>query len=70
VVSGDADALEQLLAEHERARRIDVDYASHSAHVEAIREEILTALHGVTPRPAQVPFYSTLVGEPIDTRTL
>ncbi|KJS58028.1 hypothetical protein VM95_35940, partial [Streptomyces rubellomurinus] len=70
VVSGDADVLEQLLAEHERARRIEVDYASHSAHVEAIREEILTALQGITPRPAQVPFYSTLVGEPIDTRTL
>ncbi|KJS57860.1 type I polyketide synthase, partial [Streptomyces rubellomurinus] len=39
VVSGDADALEQLVAGHERARRIDVDYASHGPHVEAIREE-------------------------------
>ncbi|KJS51665.1 hypothetical protein VM98_35915, partial [Streptomyces rubellomurinus subsp. indigoferus] len=59
VFSGDADTLEPLLADHERARRIDVYYASHSADVEAIREEILTALPGVTPRPAQVPFYST-----------
>ncbi|KJS57683.1 acyltransferase domain-containing protein, partial [Streptomyces rubellomurinus] len=39
VVSGDANALEQLVAGHERARRIDVDYASHGPHVEAIREE-------------------------------
>ncbi|WP_336924257.1 acyltransferase domain-containing protein, partial [Streptomyces sp. JWR5-1] len=40
VVSGDPDALEELLTACERdevrARRVEVDYASHSAHVEAI----------------------------------
>ncbi|MGV9856695.1 type I polyketide synthase, partial [Streptomyces sp. NPDC003442] len=43
VVSGDADALDELLAACEvegiRARRVPVDYASHCAHVEAIEGE-------------------------------
>ncbi|MFE9425686.1 type I polyketide synthase [Kitasatospora sp. NPDC006697] len=67
VISGDVDALEQFLAEHERARRIGVDYASHSAHVEAIREELAVALAGIAPRRGEVPFHSTLLAQPIDT---
>ncbi|MFE9425687.1 type I polyketide synthase [Kitasatospora sp. NPDC006697] len=70
VISGDPEALEQFLAQLERARRIDVDYASHSAHVEAIREELLTALAGITPLEAEVPFHSTVTGELIDTTAL
>ncbi|TDB92244.1 acyltransferase domain-containing protein, partial [Nonomuraea longispora] len=39
VVSGDVDAIDELLAHCEgqgvRAKRIEVDYASHSAHVES-----------------------------------
>ena len=30
-----------------RARRIDVDYASHSAQVDAIREPLVQALTGI-----------------------
>ncbi|MFF8772951.1 type I polyketide synthase [Kitasatospora sp. NPDC015120] len=67
VVSGDADALDELLAACEsdgvRARRVPVDYASHCAHVEAIEEELAEALAGITPRAPQVPFYSTVTGE-------
>jgi acyl transferase domain-containing protein/D-arabinose 1-dehydrogenase-like Zn-dependent alcohol dehydrogenase/acyl carrier protein len=74
VVSGDADALADLLERCERdgvrARRIDVDYASHSPHVEAVHDEILDRLGELSPRPAEVPFYSTLLGEPVDTRSL
>ncbi|MCZ1017741.1 type I polyketide synthase [Streptomyces noursei] len=74
VVSGDVDALDELLADCEesgvRARRIPVDYASHSAHVEEIREELLTILAGIAPRPSQVPFYSTVSVERIDTSVL
>ncbi|KJS52409.1 hypothetical protein VM98_31615, partial [Streptomyces rubellomurinus subsp. indigoferus] len=70
VVSGDADALQHLLAEHERARRIDVDYASHGPHVEQIRDELLTLLAGITPQSGDVPFHSTVTGEPIDTAAL
>ncbi|MFD4659407.1 SDR family NAD(P)-dependent oxidoreductase [Kitasatospora sp. NPDC058444] len=74
VVSGDLDALEELLAACEadgvRARRLPVDYAAHSAQVEAIREQLLTDLAGITPRPAAIPFYSTVTGEEIDTSAL
>ncbi|MFD0407849.1 SDR family NAD(P)-dependent oxidoreductase [Kitasatospora sp. NPDC127116] len=74
VVSGDLDALDELLAACEadgiRARRLPVDYAAHSVQVEAIREQLLTDLAGVTPRPATIPFYSTVTGEEIDTSAL
>ena len=66
VVSGDPDALDELLAGWEasgvRARRVAVDYASHSAQVEEIREELLEALAPVSPRPGLVPFYSCAEG--------
>ncbi|MDG4810796.1 SDR family NAD(P)-dependent oxidoreductase [Micromonospora sp. WMMD1120] len=70
ILSGDADAVQRFLAAEPRARRIAVDYASHSPHVEAVREEILTALADIAPRPARVPFYSTVTGERFDTTGL
>ncbi|MGW3046261.1 acyltransferase domain-containing protein, partial [Kitasatospora sp. NPDC001159] len=74
VVSGDADALRELVAGYEReevrARVIPVDYASHSAHVDAIREEVLGLLAGIEPRSTGVAFYSTVTGGPVDTAGL
>ncbi|WP_425580503.1 SDR family NAD(P)-dependent oxidoreductase, partial [Streptomyces iranensis] len=74
VVSGPADALDEWQAELEsagvRARRIPVDYASHSADVDGLREEILELLAPVAPRSGQVPFYSALTGELFDTSGL
>ncbi|WP_308405412.1 type I polyketide synthase, partial [Streptomyces rugosispiralis] len=74
VVSGDADALDELLAACEadevRARRIPVDYASHCAHVEAIEDELQQTLAGIAPRPSSVPFYSTVTAGVLDTREL
>ncbi|MEU0304579.1 SDR family NAD(P)-dependent oxidoreductase, partial [Streptomyces sp. NPDC006175] len=71
VVSGDGDALDELLvacrAEGVRAKRIDVDYASHSAHVERIHARLLEVLADLAPRTAQVPLYSTVTGELLDT---
>ncbi|MEV4738945.1 SDR family NAD(P)-dependent oxidoreductase [Streptomyces sp. NPDC049555] len=70
VVAGDDDALDELLAACEadgvRARRVDVDYASHSAHVEAVREEVLDALAPVSPRAPEIPFFSSVEGRWID----
>ncbi|MFF4920712.1 type I polyketide synthase [Kitasatospora sp. NPDC001261] len=66
VVSGDADALRELAdscGESPRARMIPVDYASHSAHVDELREEILAVLQGIAPREVQVPMISALTGE-------
>ncbi|MFB8240332.1 SDR family NAD(P)-dependent oxidoreductase, partial [Kitasatospora purpeofusca] len=73
VVSGDTDALDAFLerttALDIRSRRIPVDYASHSAHVEDIRTELLARLDGLTPRPSAVPFYSTLSGGLLEDTT-
>ncbi|WP_411757377.1 type I polyketide synthase [Streptomyces venezuelae] len=67
VVSGEVQALEELLASCEadgiRARRIAVDYASHSAQVDLLREELSELLASVGPREAEVPFLSTVTGE-------
>ncbi|MEU7134112.1 beta-ketoacyl synthase N-terminal-like domain-containing protein, partial [Streptomyces sp. NPDC046261] len=74
VVSGTAQAVERLVAECEAegswARVIPVDYASHSADVEVLREELQAALAGVTPRSGEVAFYSTVSGEALDTAEL
>ncbi|MFI1801954.1 type I polyketide synthase, partial [Streptomyces sp. NPDC020379] len=74
VVSGDNDALDELLAGCEadgiRARRIAVDYASHCAHVEEIEAALSRDLAGISPRPASVPFYSTVTGSVLETSAL
>ncbi|MEU5274519.1 type I polyketide synthase [Streptomyces hygroscopicus] len=67
VVSGEPAALDELVASCEadgvRARRVPVDYASHSAQVELLRDELLELLAPVAPRAAEVPFLSTVTGE-------
>jgi len=74
VVSGSVAALDALFAElterDVRVRRIDVDYASHSAQVERLQAELLTALAPIEPRAALVPFFSTVTGDWLDTTTL
>ncbi|MCX5381020.1 acyltransferase domain-containing protein [Streptomyces sp. NBC_00091] len=67
VVSGDPEALDELMAACEadgvRARRINVDYASHGPQVESIRDEVIGLLAGIEPRTAETPFFSTVTGE-------
>ncbi|WP_344599200.1 acyltransferase domain-containing protein, partial [Streptomyces violaceusniger] len=74
VVSGDVDALDELLAACEadgiRARRIPVDYASHCAHVEDIEGELSWELADIAPRASSVPFYSTVTAGVLDTTGL
>ncbi|MFJ2444609.1 type I polyketide synthase, partial [Streptomyces sp. NPDC087658] len=74
VVSGDRSALDDLVglltARDLGVRRIDVDYASHSAHVERIRDELLRLLADISPGPSDIPFYSTVTAEPLDTTGL
>ncbi|MGW2780308.1 SDR family NAD(P)-dependent oxidoreductase [Streptomyces populi] len=69
VIAGDTEPLDALLAglAHEQVfvRRLDVDYASHSAGVEPLRATILDELDGVTTFPASVAWYSTVTGEPV-----
>ncbi|WP_159056429.1 type I polyketide synthase, partial [Streptomyces sp. DSM 15324] len=74
VVAGEPAALEELIAACEaegvRARRIPVDYASHTSHVERIEEELARVLAEVRPRTSTVPFFSTVEADWIDTQAL
>ena len=49
---------------------IAVDYAAHSAQVEAIREELVEGCAGIAPRAGEVPFHSTVDGGPLSTAEL
>ncbi|MER6366724.1 beta-ketoacyl synthase N-terminal-like domain-containing protein, partial [Kitasatospora sp. NPDC001527] len=66
VVAGDPAALDTLVTALEeqgvRARRVPVDYASHTSHVESIEDELAGLLGAVKPQPAAVPFLSTVEG--------
>ncbi|MEU0149428.1 type I polyketide synthase [Streptomyces sp. NPDC006288] len=70
VVSGEVAAVEDVVAACERsgarARRIAVDYASHSAAMDELRGEVAGALEGIAPRAGQVPLLSTVTGEFVD----
>jgi acyl transferase domain-containing protein/acyl carrier protein len=71
VVAGQAQALDELIAgcqaDGVRARRIAVDYASHSRQVEVIRDQLLEALGHIRPKDGRVPFYSAVTGGHIAT---
>ncbi|MER5891037.1 SDR family NAD(P)-dependent oxidoreductase, partial [Streptomyces sp. NPDC001941] len=66
VVAGDAEALDEALAALEsegvRVRRVAVDYASHTRHVEDIEDVLAESLAGITAEAPRVPFYSTVTG--------
>ncbi|MFE9812671.1 acyltransferase domain-containing protein [Streptomyces sp. NPDC005548] len=74
VVSGEPDALDEFIekmkAEGTQARRISVDYASHSHHVTRVRDQVRDPLADLTPTSSTLPFCSTLYGEVIDTARL
>ncbi|MFD9941937.1 SDR family NAD(P)-dependent oxidoreductase [Nonomuraea sp. NPDC059023] len=69
VIGGDADALEEFTAAHGEslnARRVAIGYAAHTPHIEALREEILSALDGIRPRAGEVAFCSSYAGGLMD----
>ncbi|WP_037837461.1 type I polyketide synthase [Streptomyces sp. NRRL F-5650] len=74
VVSGepaDLDALMEYARSRDvRVRRIEVDYASHSAQVARIEDEVLRLLEPVRPRASEVPFLSTVTARWQDTTGL
>ena len=67
LISGAAQAVEALLAQLAAAeifaRRVKVSYASHSAQVESIREELLRDLQDIRPTAAAIPLYSSVTLE-------
>ncbi|MFB8058010.1 SDR family NAD(P)-dependent oxidoreductase [Kitasatospora purpeofusca] len=74
VVSGEREAVEALVevyrSEGVRAKLVPVDYASHSAQMEPLRDSLAELLGGIRPRTADVAFYSTLTGGRLDTAGL
>ncbi len=75
VVSGDSDAVDELLLECEasgvQARKIrGATGASHSHQVEPLHEPLLEALARLEPSSSEIPFHSTVTGEAIDTANL
>ncbi|WP_417282112.1 amino acid adenylation domain-containing protein [Antrihabitans spumae] len=74
VVSGEAAAITELLERCEereiRARKIPVDYASHSAQVDSLHGSITSAITGLKPRSCSITFISTVTGAVVDGSAL
>ncbi|KFG01273.1 polyketide synthase, partial [Streptomyces scabiei] len=72
-VAGDTESLAALLArltgDGVRARRVPMDYASHCPQVEEVRDALLAGFAPVRPRPAEIPFHSTVTGARIEDTT-
>ncbi len=71
VVCGELTALDELVETGARTgvrvRRVSPGYASHGPQVQTIRAELLAALVDARPGPADIPLYSTVTGERLDT---
>ncbi|MGP4030402.1 SDR family NAD(P)-dependent oxidoreductase, partial [Actinomadura sp. 3N407] len=63
VVSGALDAVNRLIAEYRGrdvdARAVPIGYASHSPHIEPLRDRMLEALAGIEPREPIIPVHTT-----------
>ncbi len=77
VVSGPPEQVAAVVAacqeNGDRARLIDVDYASHGPQVDEIHEELVHLLEGIRPidtSGTETAFYSTVHGRRIDTTGL
>ena len=74
VLTGDREALDEFLRSCEErdvwARDMPGTVASHSVHVEHLREDLIEQLAPITPRSGEVPFYSTVTGGLLDTAEL
>ncbi|UZI32662.1 type I polyketide synthase [Streptomyces sp. VB1] len=74
VVSGAPRDVEELVAAYETegvwARMIPVDYASHSADVEVLRDELLADLADIVPCDGALTFYSPVRAAAMDTSEL
>ena len=72
VVSGGAQSIDALVARLSEegifCRRVDVDYASHSAQVDSILPELAEALADISPGTCAIPMISTVTGVVLSTR--
>jgi acyl transferase domain-containing protein len=74
VISGEPEAIKEVLAELEReaifCRQVKVDVASHSPQMEPLAAELAAELGGLRPGAAAVPIYSTVLGRPAEGQEL
>jgi acyl transferase domain-containing protein/acyl carrier protein len=74
VVSGDLDAVNEVVAEFDgagvRVRRVRMDFAAHSARVEELADRLARDLADVRPLPGEVEFVSAVTGRVMDTAEL
>jgi acyl transferase domain-containing protein len=74
VVSGCAAALDELMIVCERnnvpARRLPINYASHSGRVDELRDALRHGLSELRPRSGDITFISAVTGAGLDTSIL
>jgi acyl transferase domain-containing protein/acyl-CoA synthetase (AMP-forming)/AMP-acid ligase II/pimeloyl-ACP methyl ester carboxylesterase/acyl carrier protein len=74
VISGDARSIELWVSRAAQqgvfCRRVEIDYASHSAHVDPLLGDLATAIAGVSPRAGKCSMVSTVTGEPLSGHEL
>ncbi|MEE1751079.1 beta-ketoacyl synthase N-terminal-like domain-containing protein, partial [Streptomyces sp. SP18CS02] len=74
VVAGDEGPVSALAAHFagtgRKTRRLRVSYASHSARVEPMLDELREVAAGLDPKPPRIPFVSTVTGEPAGAEEL
>ncbi|MEV6173469.1 type I polyketide synthase [Streptomyces sp. NPDC051954] len=67
IISGEAAAIARIVSELQGqdvyARKINVDYASHNAQMDPLLPELADHFAQLTPREADISFYSTVTGE-------
>ncbi|MGW5708875.1 type I polyketide synthase [Streptomyces olivaceus] len=73
-VVGDTEALTEFVARCKadgiRAQVVGSTVASHCAQVDPLHDRIVEMLAGIAPKPARVPFYSTVDAAEVDTESL
>ncbi|MCB5197363.1 type I polyketide synthase [Deefgea salmonis] len=66
-LAGEVNALSQieaqLAARNIRFKRLDLDYAFHSAKMDPIENDLIAALSDIKPQLNSIAFYSTVTGE-------
>jgi acyl transferase domain-containing protein/acyl carrier protein len=67
VIAGDTEPLQEMMQALKSAgvfcQQVNVDVASHSPQMDALRDDLLEALAGINPQPAAIPVYSTVTGD-------
>ncbi len=71
-VAGPTEALREFARWVKRERRLacvllSVNYPYHSTMQDPLREDLITALTGLTPSPTRIPYFSSTLGACLDT---